>query len=150
LKYCAKCSSLLADEDQTCPNCGTPVGAKEEQAAPSGFSAGASDGPTAGSSAQAFNMAGAGMPPKYMAWSIVLLIFSVLFCLVTGLPGSIVALVYGSKVDTLMAQGKKDEAWQASKVAKIWLIVSTAVTGGIIIISIFAIIAVAVAAALDA
>lgn len=84
-----------------------------------------------------------------MAWSIVLLIFSVLFCLITGLPGSIVALVYGSKVDALMGQGRKEEAWQASNVAKIWLIVSTAVTGGLIVISIIAFIVIVAAAALD-
>jgi hypothetical protein len=137
MKYCVKCGSILSDSDSACANCGAST-LDDGTAAPE---QGASTGPNAGFSDAGQAGAAADTPPKYLPWSIVLLVVSVIFCLITGLPGSIVALVYGGKVDSLMGQGKADEAWRASKTAKYWLIASTAVTGGLILISVIAIIA---------
>jgi hypothetical protein len=140
MKYCVKCGSMLSDTDQSCANCGTSV-LDDGTAAPRQT---ASTGPGVGAGVNVGSSAGPDTPPKYLPWSIVLLVLSVIFCQITGLPGSIVALVYGSKVDSLMSQGKTDEAWRSSKTAKYWLIASTAVTAGLIILGVIAIIVAAI------
>ena len=48
----------------------------------------------------------------------------VIICFPVGLPCAIVALVYGTKVDSLRAQGNLVAAQAASKTAKVWMIVS--------------------------
>jgi hypothetical protein len=133
VKYCRKCSSILSDDDRSCANCGAPVN-EEAEASPDPGNRSASPSARGSPSAEPSVQDYEAVPPKYLPWSIVLLVLSVICCFLTGLPGSIVALVYGSKVDSLMSQGKKREAWQASKTAKYWLIVSTAVTGGLVIL----------------
>lgn len=152
MKYCVKCGSILTDSDQSCANCGASTldeGTQSaDNASPSGQTAGFASGFASGTTAGA--SPGPDTPPKYLPWSIVLLVLSVIFCLITSLPGSIVALVYGSKVDSLMGQGKTEEAWRSSKTAKYWLIASTAVTGGLIIISAIAFIAIVAYAATKA
>ena len=121
MKYCKKCSSILSDSDQFCGNCGEPVNAEAADGA-----AGAAQGAASGSSAgQGGGSAGRtasvndydAVPPKYTVQSILTL----LFCC---WPFAIPALVYGSKVDKLYYQGRKAEAWEASKNAKKWCIVS--------------------------
>lgn len=47
-----------------------------------------------------------------------------IICLPIGLPFAIVALVYGTKVDSLRAQENLVAAAGASKSAKVWMIVS--------------------------
>lgn len=122
MKYCEKCGSLMADDDPSCGNCGAAArGGEGPRAAPRPESA--------------------GYPPKYLVQSILVL----LFCCV---PGGVIALIYGDKVDKLMAEGRTEEAWQASKTAKYWLIGSAAVCGAItLIICLISVIMVFVAAA---
>jgi hypothetical protein len=121
MKYCKKCSSILSDSDQFCANCGEPVNGESDDKA-----AGGTQGPAPGSSAgQGGPSAGQtasvndydAVPPKYTVQSVLTL----LFCC---WPFAIPALVYGSKVDKLYYQGQKAEAWEASKNAKKWCIVS--------------------------
>lgn len=66
--------------------------------------------------------------PSYMVPSIVSLVLwcvsMAIICLPIGLPFAIVALVYGTKVDSLRAQENLVAAAGASKSAKVWMIVS--------------------------
>ncbi len=122
MKYCEKCSSILNDEDSVCGNCGTKIpGAQSSSGGDAGaqsssnpFGASPGSGPSAGPNAGA---GGQATPPKYMVPGIL----SILFCC---WPFAIPCLVYTSKIDGLMAQGKVDEAWEASKKSKNWLIAS--------------------------
>lgn len=63
--------------------------------------------------------------PNYLAWSIVSTVLALCLCcpaLITG----IVAIVYSSKVNTLVNQGDLDGARRASANAKTWCWVTTA------------------------
>ena len=66
--------------------------------------------------------------PSHMTASIVSLVLwcvsIVIICFPVGLPCAIVALVYGTKVDSLRAQGNLVSAQAASGSAKVWMIVS--------------------------
>jgi len=127
MKYCSKCGSIMADEDQVCGNCGAAVNEAGSANSSAGPTAGPTPGPTAGAPAGSSTADGRGYPPKYLVQSILVLL---LCCL----PGGIVALVYGDKIDKLMAVGQTDEAWKASKSAKTWLIASVAVSGGLLLL----------------
>lgn len=71
--------------------------------------------------------------PTYMWQSVVALVISagmmMVICLPIGMPFAIVALVYASKVEGLRLQGKLMEAESASKSAKLWMIISYALSG---------------------
>lgn len=71
--------------------------------------------------------------PSYLAHSVVALVVSLVMagvvCLPVGLPFAIVALVYASKVDRLQAQGDTLGAGASSKNAKLWMIISFALSG---------------------
>lgn len=71
--------------------------------------------------------------PSYMVPSIIALVVSclsmVLTCLPIGLPFAIVAVVYGTKVDSLRVQGNYIAAEAASKSAKIWMILGYVMAG---------------------
>lgn len=75
--------------------------------------------------------------PTYLWQSVVALVVSclamMLFCLPLGLPFAIVALVYANKVEKLKAQGDLIGALASSGNAKIWMIVSFACSGLLII-----------------
>ncbi len=58
--------------------------------------------------------------PNYLVWSIL----STVFCC---LPGGIVAIIYSSKVNTALALKDYTGAWEASKKAKLWNIISLCV-----------------------
>ncbi|HEY9254806.1 MAG TPA: CD225/dispanin family protein [Stenotrophomonas sp.] len=63
--------------------------------------------------------------PNYLAWSIISTVLGFCLCcpaLITG----IVAIVFSSKVNSLLAQGDLDGAQRASANAKIWCWVTTA------------------------
>ena len=55
--------------------------------------------------------------PNHLVWAILM----TLFCC---LPGGIVALVYASRVDTLVATGNIDQAREASDKARFWCLLS--------------------------
>lgn len=80
-------------------------------------------------------------PPvqNHLAWAIVSTILATCLCCPLGLLG-IVAIVFSSKVNTLLQQGDIDGARQASNTAKTWCIVTTvlAVIGLLINIALFA------------
>jgi hypothetical protein len=71
--------------------------------------------------------------PTYTWQSVVATVISVgmmmVICLPIGMPFAIVALVYASKVEGLLLQGRLMEAESASKSAKVWVIISYALSG---------------------
>ncbi|WP_411827971.1 GYF domain-containing protein [Luteolibacter sp. AS25] len=72
------------------------------------------------------------MVPTYLWQSITALVVScvltLFICIPLGVPFAIVALVYSSKVDGLKVQGRMMEASSASRLAKIWMIISFVLT----------------------
>lgn len=71
--------------------------------------------------------------PTYIWQSVVSLVLSavmmIFICIPIGMPFAIVALVYASKVEGLRLQGRLMEAESASKSAKLWMIISYALSG---------------------
>jgi len=123
MKYCANCSSIMTDGDAVCPNCGTAAGnaSNPGQSAPN-------PGQASPDSAS-FRPGHENPPPKYLAQSVLALIFC---CWALAIP----ALVYNGRIDKLFNAGKKDEAWEASETAKKWLIASVITNGVIYVIAI--------------
>ncbi|WP_226469224.1 CD225/dispanin family protein [Luteimonas panaciterrae] len=66
-----------------------------------------------------------GSVPNYLAWSIISTVLGACLCCPLGLLG-IVAIVFSSKVNGLLAQGNLEAAQRASKNAKTWCWVATA------------------------
>lgn len=103
---CEYCGAALPANASNCPACGAAV-SRPVVAAP------------------AYAALGAGPKiPNYMVWSVLV---TVLCCI----PGGIVAIIYSSKVSTLVAQGDYAGAQAASAKAKLWCIVS-AIVGAIV------------------
>ena len=67
----------------------------------------------------------AGSIPNHLAWSIIATVLATCLCCPLGLVG-IVAIVFSSKVNTLLNQGDIDGARRASNNAKTWCWVATA------------------------
>ncbi len=63
--------------------------------------------------------------PNHLAWSIIATVLATCLCCPLGLVG-IVAIVFSSKVNTLLAQGDIEGARRASNSAKTWCWVATA------------------------
>ncbi|MCD9088342.1 CD225/dispanin family protein [Stenotrophomonas sp. SY1] len=63
--------------------------------------------------------------PNHLAWSIIATVLATCLCCPLGLVG-IVAIVFSSKVNSLLAQGDIDGARRASNNAKTWCWVATA------------------------
>jgi hypothetical protein len=80
-----------------------------------------------------------GSIPNYLAWSIIATVLATCLCCPLGLVG-IVAIVFASKVNTLLNQGDIAGAQRASANAKTWCWVATAlaILGLVINIVIFA------------
>ena len=87
--------------------------------------------------------------PTYIWQSVVALVLSavmmVFICIPVGMPFGIVALVYASKVEGLRLQGRLLEAGAASKSAKLWMIISYALSG-LVLIGLIVVLAVAITA----
>ena len=66
-----------------------------------------------------------GSIPNYLAWSIIATVLATCLCCPLGLVG-IVAIVFASKVNTLLNQGDIAGAQRASANAKTWCWVATA------------------------
>lgn len=67
----------------------------------------------------------AGSIPNHLAWSIIATVLATCLCCPLGLVG-IVAIVFSSKVNNLLAQGDIAGAQRASNTAKTWCWVATA------------------------
>jgi len=63
--------------------------------------------------------------PNHLAWSIIATVLATCLCCPLGLVG-IVAIVFSSKVNNLLNQGDIEGARRASKNAKTWCWVATA------------------------
>ena len=81
----------------------------------------------------------AGSIPNHLAWSIIATVLATCLCCPLGLVG-IVAIVFSSKVNTLLNQGDLEGARRASNNAKTWCWVATgmAILGLLINIGYFA------------
>lgn len=66
-----------------------------------------------------------GTVPNYLAWSIIGTVLGFCLCCFIGAAPGIVALVFSSKVNTLLGQGDLAGAQRASSTAKTWCIVAT-------------------------
>lgn len=78
-----------------------------------------------------------GVPtPNYLAWSIVVSILGLCLCCGVGSIPGIVAIVFGSKVNTALARGDFVEAKRLSDAAKLWCWIGTALVAVAIIINI--------------
>ncbi len=66
-----------------------------------------------------------GSIPNHLAWAIIATVLATCLCCPLGLVG-IVAIVFSSKVNNLLAQGDIDGAQRASANAKTWCWVATA------------------------
>ena len=66
-----------------------------------------------------------GTIPNHLAWAIIATVLATCLCCPLGLVG-IVAIVYASKVNTLLGQGDTAGAQRASDSAKTWCWVATA------------------------
>lgn len=66
-----------------------------------------------------------GPVPNHLAWAIISTVLATCLCCPLGLLG-IVAIVFSSKVNTLLNQGDVEGARRASANAKIWCWVATA------------------------
>ncbi|MCL7715365.1 CD225/dispanin family protein [Stenotrophomonas mori] len=62
--------------------------------------------------------------PNHLAWSIIATVLATCLCCPLGLVG-IVAIVFSSKVNSLLAQGDLEGAQRASNTAKTWCWVAT-------------------------
>ena len=80
-----------------------------------------------------------GSVPNHLAWSIIATVLATCLCCPLGLIG-IVAIVFASKVNTLLNQGDLAGAQRASASAKTWCWVATAlaIIGLLINIVVFA------------
>ncbi|MFI9510574.1 CD225/dispanin family protein [Nocardia sp. NPDC052566] len=70
----------------------------------------------------------AAMPPKYLAWSIIVTVIGAIGC-TFGLAFGIVAIVYGNQVSSKWQMGDAYGAEAASKKAKMWAIAATVCDG---------------------
>lgn len=67
-------------------------------------------------------------PPK--SWLLESILATILCCLL-----GVVGIVYASKVETLWYQGRHEEAFQASKNAKIWTLIALFIGVGVVLLS---------------
>ena len=64
-------------------------------------------------------------PKNYMVWSVI----GAFLCV----PTAFIALVYSSKVDTEFEKGNIEAAWRASRMARLWLIISIVISIGYVV-----------------
>ncbi|PPJ44172.1 MULTISPECIES: CD225/dispanin family protein [unclassified Pseudoxanthomonas] len=77
--------------------------------------------------------------PSYLAWSITSTVLAFLLCCIVcysfpGIVTGVVAIVFSTKVGTLLRQGDLDGARAASKNAKIWTWVTAGIIGAAVIL----------------
>lgn len=65
---------------------------------------------------------------NYLAWSITVTVLGVCFCCLLGAAPGVVAIVYGSQVNSKFAAGDEDGSRRASENAKLWCWIGTAVS----------------------
>jgi hypothetical protein len=74
-------------------------------------------------------------PPTYLIWARIAAAGGVLFSLILGLPSALVAMRYGRQVRQHWQTGNQQAAFDASRKAKIWAIVSTVLDAlGVIVV----------------
>lgn len=128
-RFCIQCGQPLDGNSSFCTNCGAPIPSEsqpqhQEPAAPE---------------PQPVQQQPVGPKPKnFLALSILATIFC---CLPFGIP----AIIYSAQVDSHWNGGRYQEARDASRKAKTWMLVSV-ILGALIVISYFALIIIGVAA----
>ena len=104
--YCQNCGSQNDDANAFCFKCGARIGIGGTQATP----------------------VAKGEVKSHMVGAILQL--------VVCLPAGIVPLIYACKVNSKLAQGDIAGAQEASKKAKLWINIGTAIVGALILLSI--------------
>jgi len=75
-------------------------------------------------------------PPAYLGWATAAIICGVLFNTILGVPAGLLARRQGRRVWTLWQAGDQQGAMQASRTARLWLILSTALDGlGVVVVA---------------
>jgi hypothetical protein len=65
--------------------------------------------------------------PNYLAWSIIVTILGACLCCLVGAVPGVVAIVYGTQINTKLAAGDDAGARKASETAKLWCWIGTGV-----------------------
>ena len=75
-------------------------------------------------------------PPAYRRWTTAAIICGVLFNLILGLPAAILARRQGERVWALWQAGDQQGAMKASRSARLWVILSSALSGlGVVVLA---------------
>ena len=134
-RFCIQCGQPIEGDTKFCTNCGAPVPPEQqtysqpEPESQSQYQQALNQQPEP----QPAQQQPAGTKPKsYLALSI---LATLLCCLPFGIP----AIVFSAKVDSFWNAGRYQEAQDASRKAKTWMLVSV-ILGALIIISYFALI----------
>lgn len=120
MAYCHNCGQPNPDDAAFCAACGTAI--RRPDATTASQPAQPPPAPPAASIPATPSTGSADYVPNFLVPSILLM----LFCC---LPGGIIALVYGSTVNSKLAQGDRAGAIAASKSAKMWCMISFGVGG---------------------
>lgn len=121
MAFCRNCGQPSPDDAAFCASCGAPT--QSPEAAATAASQTTTSVPAAPPATPPSAVPPAGKPdyvPNFLVPSILLM----LFCC---LPGGIIALVYGSTVNSKLAQGDRAGAIAASNSAKLWCMISLGV-----------------------
>ena len=129
-RYCKQCGQPIEGDSSFCTNCGAPVQPETQPQEPQ---------PTAQQpQQQPVQQQPAGPKPRnFLALSILATLFC---CLPFGIP----AIIFAAQVDSNWNAGRYQEARDASRKAKTWMLVSV-ILGALIVIAYIALIIVGVA-----
>lgn len=118
MAFCRNCGQPSPDDAAFCASCGTAI--QHPDVATTNQPAQPPPAPPAAAPPPASPAGATEYVPNYLVPSILLM----LFCC---LPGGIIALVYGSTVNSKLAQGDRAGAIAASNSAKLWCMISLGV-----------------------
>ena len=119
-RFCTNCGQPIEGDVRFCTACGAPVPPLQSQPQPEPQPAYAQPEPQptyAQPQPEVRQQPRGPKPSNYLVWAIL----STIFCC---LPFGIVSIVYAAKVDNLWNAGKYYEAEDASRKAKIWMLVA--------------------------
>jgi uncharacterized membrane protein YvbJ len=129
IRFCTSCGKAIEGDGRFCTNCGAPIQPEEPQ----------QQYYQPQPEPQPVKQQPVGMKPKnYLALSI---LATILCCLPFGIP----AIVFSARVDNYWNAGNYQEAQEASRKAKTWMLISV-IIGAVGIISYLALVFMGVAA----
>lgn len=129
-RLCTQCGQAIEGDIKFCTNCGAPVPPAEDPQPQQAYNPQPNPQPQY---QQPVQQQPIGTKPKSY------LVLSILATLLCCLPFGIPAIVFAAKVDSNWNAGRYQEAQDASRKAKTWMLVSV-ILGALILISYFALI----------